>query len=75
MSKETYLKIGSVLIYLFIPPFILRLLTSFIEVLFMYQIDSYVLVLISIIISTIICYLGIGFIFISDSYILKQKDK
>jgi len=73
MSKEAWLKIGSVLIYLFVPPLVVRFLASFIEVLFLYQIDGYALVITSFIISPISAYMGIALIFINDQYILKQK--
>ena len=72
MSKETWLKICSVLIYLFAPPLVFRLFFSFVEILFLMQ-SSDILVGMIVGFGTFIClFMGIIFLF-NDEYILKQK--
>lgn len=74
MKKETWLKIGSLLIYLFVPAFVIRLFFGFVEILFLVQIPEAVSLSVISITTTFILLFGIVMA-IMDDYILKQKDK
>jgi len=73
MKKETLLKIGSVLIYLFGPAFVIKIFSSFLEILFLVEIPGWLSVTTAIIFSGICTVIGTLTIADSDIYILKQK--
>jgi hypothetical protein len=72
MKTETWLKIGSVLIYLFVPAFVIRLFFGFVEILFLVQVSEMLSVSIVGFSTAITVMMGIILIF-GDEYILKQK--
>ena len=75
MKTETWLKIGSVLIYLFVPAFVIRLFFGFVEVLFLVSIPGEVSAWIATIFSALCTFIGVLSIADFDNYILKQKEK
>lgn len=75
MKTETLLKFGSVLIYLFVPAFVIRLFCSFLDVLFLVSIPGEVSAWIAAVFSALCTLIGVLNIADFDNYILKQKDK
>jgi hypothetical protein len=75
MRQETWLKIGSVLIYLFVPAFVIRIFCSFLDVLFLVEIPSWLSVTVAVFFSALCTLIGTLNISDCDNYILKQKTK
>ncbi len=73
MKTETLLKIGSVLIYLFVPAFVIRLFCSFLDVLFLVSIPGEVSAWVAAVFSAFCTLIGVLNIADFDNYILKQK--
>ena len=72
MKTETLLKIGSVLIYLFVPAFVIRLFFGFVEILFLVQVSEPLAVSVIGFVTVITMIVGMILLF-GDEYILKQK--
>lgn len=73
MKTETLLKIGSVLIYLFAPAFVMKIFCSFLEILFLIYIPGEYSAWISAVFSAFCTLIGVFNIADFDNYILKQK--
>ena len=75
MSKETWLKIGSVLIYLFVPAFVIKIFCSFLEILFLVEVSGGFAIWTAAALSASCTLIGISNMAEYDIYVLKQKDK
>jgi len=75
MKIETWLKIGSVLIYLFVPAFVIRIFCSFLDVLFLVSIPGEVSAWIAAIFSALCTLMGVLSLVDYDNYILKRNNK